>query len=189
MDEPRRVVGTEQAVRIDGEIRMDRWSPGTPIPFKYEITNQRGETIAVAEMVPVTSYDPESRTVTVTLGSEVPGEQTLPNLIAIAPGEKKAFTATARIAAAQLRTSDPLAPDTFHLRLKLNFLGDAAPFRELVGMQEKAVVDPKRADELFPLWLEKNEAVYTNALPVRIGEGALPDASPVRRRPFPSRQF
>ena len=61
---------------------------GAPVAIAYTITNQRENTIAVADLVPVSSFDNETRTITVHIGSEVPGEILLPRLITIAPGDK-----------------------------------------------------------------------------------------------------
>jgi len=168
MNEPRRVVGTESAVRVDAEIRGEEIRPGAQIPFIYEITNERQEPIAVADMVPVTTYDSETQTITVNIGSEVPGQHLLPRLISIAPGAKKVFSGSARMAfALHANTANPQGTFPATLRLKVNFLGDTKPFAELLDIPEKAVADAKRADELFPIWLQENEVVYTNAVPMR----------------------
>jgi hypothetical protein len=188
MDAPRRVVGTESAVRVDAEIRGDELRPGTPVPITYEITNNRDRPIAVADIVPETSYDAESQVVTVNIGSEVPGEQLLPRLVEIAPGEKKTFTTSARIAFLSPASGGEGSPSpnlAYGLRVKVNFLGDVEPFRELIGITQKAVSDKARADALFPIWLEKNEAVYTNAVPMRWRGreiAAPPDATPPTTR-------
>lgn len=177
MSEPRRVVGTESAVRIDAQI-TDALRPGSPVGITYQITNQRPAAIAVADILPHTTFDEETRTLTVSIGSEVPGESTLPRLIRIGPGETKAFTTTARIGRIiPSRSADPRAVTSTLLRLKVNFLGDTAPFAELLDIPEKMVVDPKRADELFSVWLERNEVVYTNAVPVKLsGMRAAPES-------------
>ena len=171
MDEPRRVLGVENGVRVDAQVGADHVTPGVRIPLTWEITNQRSTPIAVADLVPETSYDPDANVFTVTLGSEVPGNEMLPRLIEIGPGQKKAFSGTAGVRFVMppgaLNPIRPLpAPG---LRLRVNFLGDVEPFRRLVGLSENALADARLADALFPLWLEANEAVYTNALPMRWG--------------------
>lgn len=168
MDEPRRIVGTENNVRVDAQVIGDTARPGAQIPITYEVTNLRSTPIAIAELVPDTSYDRETHTFTVNIGSEVPGNELLPRLVEIRPGEKKTFTIAARThfvlpAGAAVKAQPPAG-----LRLKVNFLGDTAPFRQLIGIRERAVADRELADRLFPLWLERNEIVYTNAIPMRL---------------------
>jgi hypothetical protein len=191
MAEPRRIVGTENSVRVDAQVSADQVAPGSYIPITYEITNQRETAIAVAELLPETTYDPESRMFTVNIGSEVPGNEMLPRLVSIAPGEKKSFSAMARVIYIRTpRQADPqLGSEAAEFRLKVNFLGDTEPFRALIGIKEVAVTDPKLADILFPLWLERNEVVYTNAIPMRwttrtrdFGD-ASERRAPGRRRP------
>lgn len=168
MSEPRRLVGTESSVRVDAEIRGDELGPGIALPMTCVITNGRANTIAVADILPDTSYDPETRTLTVSIGSEVPGEQTLPRLIAIAPGEKKTISANVRASIGMPAQSvNPSRAYPSSIRVKVNFLTDTAPFADLMAMTQKALVDPRRADEVFPLWIESNEVVYTNAIPIR----------------------
>jgi len=191
MAEPRRIVGTENSVRVDAQVSADQVAPGSYIPITYEITNQRETAIAVAELLPETTYDPDSHMFTVSIGSEVPGNELLPRLVTIAPGEKKTFSAMARVIYVRTprQTDSQLGSEPAGFRLKLNFLGDTEPFRELIGIKEVAVADAKLADALFPLWLERNEVVYTNAIPMRWAARTrdFGDASerraPARRRP------
>jgi hypothetical protein len=168
MNEPRRIVGTENNVRVDAQVIGDEARPGAQIPITYEVTNLRDTAIAIAELVPDTSYDRETHTFTVNIGSEVPGNELLPRLVEIRPGEKKTFTITARTHFVLPPGAAVRAPPPAGLRLKVNFLGDTTPFRQLIGIKERAVADRELADQLFPLWLERNEIVYTNAVPMRL---------------------
>ncbi|HEX8251730.1 MAG TPA: hypothetical protein VF846_01180 [Thermoanaerobaculia bacterium] len=182
MDEPRRIVGTENSVRVDAQVAAEEARPGAQIPITYEVTNLRSTPIAIAEMVPETSYDAEANTITVSIGSEVPGNQLLPRLIEIPPGGKKSFSTAARLQYVVPPTAS-LRPPPAAFRLKVNFLGDTAPFRQLIGMKENAISDPQLADTLFPLWLERNEVVYTNSIPMTLfgRQRGGPDASTGRR--------
>lgn len=175
-DEPdaRIAVGTDEGVRVEATITGDTFGPGARVPISYEVTNRRERPIAVADIVAETTYDAETREVTVGVGSEVPGEQMLPRLVVIAPGKSQTF-ATAALIRFPGGTNSPNA-----LRLRLNFLSDVEPFAELVGITQKAVLDPKRATELFPLWVERTEAVFTNAVPMRWGV-AEPEPISARR--------
>lgn len=176
LTEPRRVVGTENDVRVDAEVIGGAAASAT-VGIRYDVTNGRTKSIAIADMVPDVSFDPETVTITVSLGSEVPGATLLPRLIAIPAGEKKSFSTSANLGRA---AAYPVA-----IRVKVNFLGDVAPFEKLVDIPEKAVSSPQLADELFPKWVELNEAVFTNAVPVEWSSDPGPpqvDTSSRRRR-------
>jgi len=160
------VVGTDNDVRIDAEVFGDELGSSVTLPLKYDITNSRQAAIAIADLIPETTYDEETGTVTISIGSEVPGATLLPHLISIKPGEKKSFSAIARVTIL-LPSGAPVARIPRALRLKVNFLDDTAQFETLITMPEKGLYDPRLADELFPKWLERNETVYTNALPMR----------------------
>ena len=187
MKEPRRLVGTENDVRIDAEIIGDQLAPNARLPIKYDITNNRQTPIVVADLIPDTTYDAETQTITISLGAEVPGEQFLPRLLLIPAGEKKSFTANAAVKVIMPGGPNPFMKFPNAMRLKLNFLSDPKPFVKLIDIPEHAVHDPKLAAELFPKWVEGNESVYTNALPMRwsgaalMEDGSVPADAPRRR--------
>ena len=185
MSEPRRVVGTESDVRVDAEVYGDRLGPSVTVPLKYDITNHRQTTILVADLIPESTYDPDTHMVTISIGSEIPGEQFLPRLIPIRPGERKSFSTAAHIVIVA-NTASPWIPRPNALRLKINFLGDPKPFEKLISIPEKSIHDPVLAAQLFPKWVEGNETVFTNSLPMRwamapVDESAEP-TTPARRR-------
>lgn len=187
MKEPRRMVGTENNVRVDAEIYGEDMVQGTSIAIKYDITNQRSLPILVADLLAQTTYDPESRTVTVDIGSEIPGEEFLPRLISIPSGERRSFNTGAHINIQVPPGS--FAPRPNALRIRVNFLGDPKPFVKLIDIPERAVRDRNLAAELFQKWVDGNETVTTNALPMRwqgprsgINE-IQPAEQPRRRRP------
>lgn len=183
LKEERRVVGTENGVRLDGLIRGDALTLMNSIPFSYDVTNERPLPIAVADIMPASTYDSESRIVTVSIGSEVPGHNLLPRLISIAPGEKKTFSGTIHVRVLPEVSGDPFArPTPRTLQLKLNFLGDVQPFAQLVGIPQRAVSDPRLADSLFPLWLERNEVVLTGTVTMRWKAPVDNDMSASRKR-------
>jgi hypothetical protein len=185
MSEPRRIVGTENDVRIDAEVYGDTLSPNVNIPIKYDITNHRSTTILVADLLLNATYDPDTLTVTVDIGSEIPGAQFLPRLISIPSGGRKSFTAAAHVAILHNPNATPFAPRPSALRLRVNFLGDTKPFMKLIDIPEKTVHDPELANSIFTTWVEKNETVMTNTLPMRWrGVPAVDEtpAVPARRR-------
>jgi hypothetical protein len=184
--EPRRALGTENGVRIDVEIYSESLTTNSSIPIKYDITNHRAETILVADLIPQGNYDPETQTVTVNLGTEIPGENFLPRLIAIRPEERRSFTTAAHVVIAA-NPGTPWSPRPNGVRIRLNFLDDTKTFSKLVEIPEKAVYDPKLAADLFQKWVENNETVLTNILPMRWQGGMAsmggdqPAPPPVRR--------
>lgn len=185
--EPRRALGTENGVRIDVEVFSESLTQNATIPIKYDITNHRNQTILVADLLPQAVYDPDTLTVTVNLGTEIPGKDFLPRLIAVRPEERKSFSVSAHVAIAA-NPGTPWTPRPNGVRVRLNFLDDIKTFAKLVEIPEKAIYDPKMADDLFQKWVENNESVVTNTLPMRwqggvasVGQGMGAPPPPVRR--------
>ncbi len=173
----RKVVGTENNVRFDAEIYSDELRPNVMLPVKYWVTNERATTILIADLVPDASYDPDTQTVTISIGSEVPGQEFLPRLIPVHSGESKSFSATAHVIIRAFGSPLTAAPDA--VRLRLNFLGgNSAAFQKLIAIPQRAVRDPALAAQLFPKWIEGNETVVTNTLPMHWIGGPSEEPTP-----------
>lgn len=163
MDEPRRALGREGDVRIDAQLNQDTVSPGAPIGVTWQIENFSSEPVAVAERVADASYDLETRTITVAIGSEIPGE-TLPRLTLIKPGEKKVFRSAATPAMNVRATNSPFDNVPRFVQVKVSILRNVAPFAELI--QKQTAVQQRMSDEMFDQWLASNDTIYLNTLPV-----------------------
>jgi len=167
MEEPDRVLGKEDDVRIDAQFIASSYAQGGNVSIIYEIENLRTSPIAFANLNPELSYESETGTFTATVGSEVPGNELVPRLVEIKPGERARFTGGARLIVPVSRELQATLPR--EIRLKLVYLSDVEPFRELIGIPDVAVRDRALADRLFPLWIQHTSTVMTNAAPIRWG--------------------
>lgn len=167
MQEPDRVLGREDDVRVDAQFFATAYSQGGSVSIVYEIENLRTTSIAFAALNPELSYENETGTFTATVGSEVPGNELVPRLVEIKPGERAKFNGGARLIVPVSRGGPGGAPR--EIRLKLVYLGDIEPFRELIGIPETAVRDRELADRLFPVWIQHSMTVTTNSAPIRWG--------------------
>jgi hypothetical protein len=168
MDDPRRVVGKEDDVRVDAQLLQDTVAPGSPIGVTYQIQNLSAVPVAVADRVTTASYDIDSRTITVAIGAEVPQDGRMPHVITIAPGEKKLFRtgATPALAGATIRAT--LAAPRF-VQVKVSILRDLTPFTQLIAAQPAAphATGALLPDALFDQWFESNDTIFLNSVPVR----------------------
>jgi hypothetical protein len=158
MNDPRRAVGREDDVRIDAQLVQDTVSPGTPIGLTYQIENFSASPVALADKVITASYDADTSTITVSIGSETPQDK-MPHLVTIAPGEKKLLragvTPVLSLSAARATFSAPR-----YVQVRVSILRDLAPFAKLAAAQSIP-------DELFDKWFESNDTISLNAVPVR----------------------
>jgi hypothetical protein len=172
MNDPRRTVGREDDVRIDAQLSQDTVSPGSPIGVAWQIQNLSPAPVAVADRVAIATYDTDSRTITVAIGSEVPPlDGRMPHVVTIAPGEKKVFrtAATPMLGGAASRVA--LSAPRF-VQVKVSILRDLAPFSQLIAAQAQPARSSRPAeqplsDELFDKWFESNDTIFLNAVPVR----------------------
>ena len=164
MDDPRRTVGREDNVRVDAQLVQDTVSPGSPIGITYQIENFSSAAVAVADKVSDASYDPDSRTITVSIGSEVPSDGKMPRVVTVGPGEKKVFRTgvTPSLGAAASRSS--LAPPRY-VQIKVTILRNLAPFAQLIARQSGTA--QALPDDLYDRWFESNDTIFLNAVPVR----------------------
>lgn len=168
MTDPKRALGREDDIRVDAQLFDDNLAANGPIAVVYQIHNQTQKFIAVADRVCDSSYDADSRTIVVSIGAEVPANTTMPHLITIAPGEKKVLKAgtTAHVLTAGVRS--PFRAEPRYLQIKVNVLRDATPFQKLIEQQNSAPQTPVAlASNLFDRWLDTNDAIDLNAIPVR----------------------
>ena len=183
------MVGTENNVRVDAEIYGEDMIQGTSIAIKYD----DHQPALIAD--PDRRSDPADRPTIPTRARSrstsarrFPGEEFLPRLISIPSGERRTFNTGAHINiphAAQL----PLAPKPRRAAAPRQLPRRSRPVRE-AGRHpgESACAITKLADELFPKWVERNETVTTNALPMRWQgprTSGIEETPPARRRRGP----
>lgn len=158
MDDPRRVVGREDNVRIDAQLLHDTVSPGSPIGVTYQIQNLTDAPVAVATKVMSASYDMDSRTITLAVGAEVPVDGNMPQIVVIAPGEKKVFRAgaTPTYNAAAMRAGGSLPA---YVQVKVSILRDVAPFATTPSGR-------RLTDAQFDEWFGANDTIFLNTVPV-----------------------
>jgi hypothetical protein len=163
MDDPRRTVGREDNVRVDAQLVQDTVSPGSPIGVTYQIENSSSTPIALADKVSDASYDADSRTITVSIGSEVPSDGRMPHVVTVAPGEKKLFRTGVTLALSAAATRSSLAPPRY-VQIKVSILRNLAPFAQLIARQ----TGPAQTlpDDLYDRWFESNDTIFLNAVPV-----------------------
>ena len=159
MDDPRRTVGREGDVRIDAQLVQDTVSPGTPIGVAWQIQNFSKSPVAVADKVADATYDQDTRTITLSIGSEVPQDGKMPHVVTVAPGEKKVFRTGATPMLGATATRSPQAGPRY-VQVKVSILRDLAPFAKISASQILS-------DELFDKWFEANDTIFLNAVPVR----------------------
>ncbi|HVG23623.1 MAG TPA: hypothetical protein VND45_05670 [Thermoanaerobaculia bacterium] len=178
MDDPRRALGREGDVRIDAQLSRDTLTAGQAVGITYQVQNLSTAAVAVATKVADASYDEENRTVVLAVGSEVPPDGNLPQMVLVAPGETKVFTAAATPAmrAAAMRSTLGILPR--FVQVKVAILRNVAPYIELIRRQDGRTRQ-RLSDPLFEQWFESNETIYLNSIPVRF---TAPAASDIERR-------
>jgi hypothetical protein len=170
MDDPRRALGREGDVRIDAQLVRESIGPGMPIGITYQIQNLSASPIAIAHKVMEASYDEDTRTVTLTVGSEVPPDGNMPAMVLIAPGEKRLLQAAATPAMSVSAIKPSSGGGPRFVQVKVAILRDLAPFLPLIqqqAAQQSARTKQRLTDEQFEKWFEANDTIFLNAVPVQ----------------------
>lgn len=169
MNDPRRALGREDDVRIDASLAQETVTSGTPIAVTYQIHNLTPLPVAVANRSADVSYDPDTLTITVAIGSEIPKGGNMPRMSTIGPGEKKTFTAAVTPVIPVPTAASQFGAKPRFVQVKVSILRDLGPFAALIvkQAQAKAIVPQPLTDEQFDQWLKGNDTILLNAIPVR----------------------
>jgi len=164
MDDPRRLIGRENDIRIDAQLVRDTVTPGTPIGVTYQIQNFTDAPIAIADRVASASYDADTLTIVVSIGSETPQEH-MPRMITVGPGEKKLLRTSATPSLLPTPTRAAFVSAPRYVQVKVTILRDVAPFRALIANQTHGA--QRFPDELFDAWFECNDTILLNSVPIQ----------------------
>ena len=164
-NDPRRALGREDNIRVDAELAQDTVSPNGPITLTYRIENLSKSTIAIADKVTDISFDRDSQTVTVSIGSEIP-PRTMPHLTFINPGEKRTLAAGG-VLHVMIPTGNVRGfPVPRQVQIKVTVLKDLTPFAKLIAQQGKTPSPLPLPDDVFDRWVDNSTSIFLNTLPV-----------------------
>ncbi|HYR30240.1 MAG TPA: hypothetical protein VEU30_17380 [Thermoanaerobaculia bacterium] len=164
MNDPLRAKAREDDVRIDAQLLSDTVSPGSPIGVNWQIQNFTSGPVAVDTKHVSASYDADSHTITLAIGSEVPADGNMPAMLVVAPGETKVFRAAANAAIPPSTARGGLNNAPLFVQVKVSILRDIQAFLPLI---ESHSARPQRlSDELFEQWFESTDTIFLNTLPV-----------------------
>lgn len=165
--DPRRALGREDNIRVDAQILQDTISAGSPITVTYQVENLSATPIAIADKVADASFDPESLTITVSIGAEIPQGTSMPHLATIAPGQTRTFRIGAAPQIVVANTKGPWAHVPRFVQIVVNVLRDLGPFANLIAQQARSASAPPLPNDLFDAWVANVSTVELNVLPVR----------------------
>ena len=167
MNDPRRALGREDNIRIDAELLQQSISSSSALSVTYQVENLTNGVIGVADKVTDVDFDPETATIRFEIGAEVPTGATMPHVVTIAPGEKRVLTAGGIVHIAVPSQRTPWSAVPRYVQIKVNVLRDVTPFEALLAQQTKSAVAPTLPGDLFEKWVNVNDAVFLNSIPVR----------------------
>ena len=166
-NDPKRAVGREDNIRIDAQLNDDTLSSSAPVTVTYQIENLSTAPVAIADKVASADYDPESNTITLSIGAEVPSGTVMPHLVAIKPGEKRVLTTAsfAHVTVPSVRTPWTSVPR--FVSIKVSVLRDIKAIAQVFEKQSPGAPPQPVPNDLFDRWVEGTDSVYLNAIPIR----------------------
>ena len=184
MKDPRRSLGREDDIRVDAQLFQDSVANNSPLNVTYQIQNLTSLPIAIADRIASVSYDDDSQTITLSIGAEIP-DANMPHLVVIAPGAKKTLTSGGVFTAPV--PSSRLARVPRFFQVQVNVLRDLTPFRDLIARQSAQTAGsiPLPA-ALFDKWLDSNDTIECNVIPVRWNAGGGPKDVPTAEQRTPA---
>lgn len=166
-NDPRRALGREDNIRVDAQLLQETISPGTPVSVTYQVENLSTAPIAIADKVADATYDPDSQTITVSIGAEIPTGAAMPHLVTIAPGQTRTFRIGATPQMTVANSKSPWAHVPRFVQIVVNVLRDLGPFTNLLSEQVRSATPPPLPNGLFDTWVDSVSSVELNVLPVR----------------------
>lgn len=185
MNDPRRAVGREDDVRIDAVLLQDFVASGAPVTVNYQVENLSKDPIAIADKVCEISYDAADRAVVVSIGSDVPKAGVMPKLVVLAPNEKKTFSAGGLVHVQARADGDPFVSTPHAVQIKVSILRGLAAFRALITRQSQSSAPVALTDAQFEQWLEGNDTILLNAIPVHYSANPKSAATDASQRGYP----
>lgn len=91
----------------------------------------------------------------------------LPKMVTIAPGQKKTFSVGATVNLATTTVRSPFTAVPRYVQIKVNVLRDLVPFHALLQQQAQSPHPVALNDDQFTQWLESNDSIFLNNVPVR----------------------
>jgi hypothetical protein len=166
LKDPKRAVGREGDVRVDAQLTQDTLSQASPINVTYQIENLSPVAVAIADKVLDTNFDADARTITLSIGAEVPPGPNMPHLVIIRPGEKRVLAGGALVHVVTPDVRTPWTAVPRFIQIQVTVLRDITPFVSLIEQQGKATAAVPFPSDMFDRWVENSESVLLNTIPV-----------------------
>ena len=164
--DPKRALGREGDVRIDAQLTQDTISQASPINVTYQIENLSKAAVAVADKILDTDFDADARTITLSIGAEVPPGPNMPHLVVIRPGEKRVLAGGALVHVVTPNMRTPWTAIPRYIQIQVTLLRDITPFLALIEQQSRATAAVPLPSDMFDRWVENSESVLLSTIPV-----------------------